>query len=96
MDKHSYIQKNISEKIPKHARETFNYFVKEILPKLREDYTVSVIHSTTRQTRIVNESNGKKMDYYPYYRKCCDYQYMSWTQMANNGEILTVIKTILR
>lgn len=94
--KHERIQANISAMIPKEAVETYNHFLKEILPILRQEYTVSVIHATTRQTRIVNESNGKKMDYYPYYRKYCDFQYMNWSRAANDGEILTLIKTILR
>lgn len=48
------------------------------------------------QTRVVNEENGKKIDYYPFYRKLNDFQYKSWDILTNNGEIISRIKILLR
>lgn len=95
-DKHDRIQHYINSVIPQKALDTRNIFMSEILPELRELYTVNVLHRTTMQTRIVNESNSKKIDYFPYYRKVNDFQYKTWRILANDGEILTVIKTLLR
>lgn len=95
-DKHSRIQYYINSVIPKEALETKKFYIDEILPELRLLYTVNILNRTTMQTRIVNESNGKKIDYYPYYIKVNDFQYKSWKQLANDGEVLTIIKTLLR
>jgi hypothetical protein len=94
-DKHTYTQNKINESMPEKALQTKEVFMKKILPKLRDLYSVNVLQRTTMQTRIVNESNGKKIDYYPYYRKVNDFQYRKWSQLANDGEVLTVIKTLL-
>lgn len=95
-EKHDRIQYNINSRIPDEAINTKEFFIKNILPELRDLYTVNVLHRTTMQTRIVNESNGKKIDYYPYYRKVNDFQYKNWMILANDGEINTVIKCLLR
>jgi hypothetical protein len=95
-EKHDRIQYHINSLIPQEALGTRKIYMDKNLPELRLLYTVNVLHRTTMQTRIVNESNGKKIDYYPYYRKVNDFQYKSWKQLANDGEILTVIKTLLR
>jgi hypothetical protein len=71
-------------------------FKKTILPELRELYDINILHRGTMQTRIVNKSNGKKIDYYPYYRKINNFQYKTWMLLANDGEINTAIKLILR
>lgn len=71
-------------------------FVKTILPELRELYDVRILHRGTMQTRIVNNSNGKKIDYYPYYRKINDFQYKTWSILANDAEIILAIKLALR
>ena len=95
-DKHSRVQHYINSVIPQEALDTRKIYMDSILPELRLLYTVNILHRTTMQTRIVNKSNGKKIDYYPYYRKVNDFQYRSWKQLANDGEVLTVIKTLLR
>lgn len=94
--KNNQIQHFIISKIPKHAKTNYYYFDNEIMPKLMELYSIDLIHKTTKQTRIINNLNGKKIDYYPYYRKINDFQTRQWSQLANNGEILTVIKSLLQ
>jgi len=71
-------------------------FKKDILPILREEFDVNILHRGTMQTRVVNRINKKKIDYFPYYRKVNDFQYKNWSILANDGEILTVIKYLLR
>jgi hypothetical protein len=94
-DKHTYTQNKINESIPEIALQTKEVFMKDILPTLRDLYTVNVLHRTTMQTRIVNELNDRKIDYYPYYRKVNDFKNKTWRILANDGEVLTVIKTLL-
>ena len=95
-DKNAYIQQRINDVMPSHAVDNYNHFREKVLPRLKENYLVSILHTGTMQTRVINESNGKRLDYYPFYRKVNDLQYKNWRILANDGEIETVIEFILR
>lgn len=76
--------------------ENCKLFESNILPELKVLFDVKVLYGGTKQTRFINRDNGKKVDYYPHYRKINDFQYKNWMILANDGEINTVIKILLR